>query len=146
MVDRLPARAVLVGREGHRLPVADVVPLGLKLAVDPAELVLAPGLHLPVLDVGVLARLALHENVVAVDERRLIVHQQVAGGIGSHLLLGHERVVDDLGLDVRARLRGHPGEAGVGRVPGPLAPERLWRRGVRDCAGEDEQEHPEDRL
>src|SRR5207245_5151169 len=81
VVDGLPARAILVGREGDRLPVADVRPLQREHTVHPAVLVLAPGLHLPVLDVRELARLALHEDVVTRDERCLVMNEQVARGV-----------------------------------------------------------------
>src|SRR5439155_12480855 len=92
-------------------------------AVLPGELLLAPGLLLPVLDVRELAGLALHEDVAAGGEqRRLVVHQQVTGGIGTLLLLGGERVVDDVREDRAAGLSRDGYGPLVQRRAAPLAP------------------------
>src|SRR2546430_15585673 len=71
-------------------------------SVHPGELLLAPGLHLPVLDVRVLAGLALHEDIISGDERCLVVDQQVASGVGPLLLLHLDGAEATLGLKVGA--------------------------------------------
>src|SRR5205085_3360839 len=133
VIDRLPTGAVFVGREGHRLPVAGELPLLNELAVDPTVFALAPRLDLPVLDVRELAGLELHEDIVAVDERRLVVHEQVTRGVRAVLLLVHEWVVDDVGQDVRSGLSGHGDEALMLRVLSPVAPPNTRGSEGADC-------------
>ena len=86
VIDRLPSRTVLVGRKRHRLPIGGDLPLLRELPVHPTVFALAPCLHLPILDVRVLTGFEFHEDIISIDQRRLIVDEQVAGRIWPLLL------------------------------------------------------------
>src|SRR5262249_28055031 len=91
-----------------------------EMPVLPLEAVLAPGLRrVPVLAVS--AGLEFHEDAIVVDERHLIVRQQLSV-IGCHLVR-HERVVGYARDDVLNRLTDYAYLTGVVGIERPLRPE-----------------------
>src|SRR5205085_7635391 len=96
MIDGLPERAA----ERHGLPIALEIPHLDQLAILPTEPSLVPGLRLPGGQVRVGPRLELHEHVVAINQRRLVVDEEVfltEDGFARRLLLLDEGVVNDIG-------------------------------------------------
>src|SRR5258706_9538862 len=108
----------------HRFPVAGRGPPVDERAARPAQVVDAPALRLPVLGCRVRARLELHEDVVAVGEWDLIVW----GARHRCLLLGNERLVDDIGQEMKERLRGYIDTPRVPWIRADLQPLRICRR------------------
>ena len=91
----------------------------------------------------VLAGLRLHEDAVAVDERNLVVHQQVA--VVQRLLLRNERVVDHVGDDAIQVLAGDGNESGVLRIRRPLRPEWGGPRGLQRGRRREEKDSRDER-
>jgi hypothetical protein len=120
--DGLPSGGA-VGR--HRLPVTGRRPAIGERAVLPAQSVNAPDLRFPMLRRRVLAGFEFHENVIAVDERDLIVDDEAAARGGQ--LLRNEWVVGDVGQQMQQRLRRHRHAAGVFRIRADLRPLRAGR-------------------
>src|SRR5712692_8541549 len=116
MEDRFPK----VGLRSRRRPIAGEAPGLDQLPVLPLETVLAPNLgRVRVLVIG--AGLEFHVDVAAVDERYLIVGQQIVL-VGRHLLR-NERVVHDARQYVVERLSCHTYLARMLRIERPLWPE-----------------------
>jgi hypothetical protein len=120
----------------RRRPVAVERPLQGELVALPRVADLRPGLRLePVVVLGVVAphrrvhlgnargvraALAHHEHAVAVDERRLVVNEQVAAHVRD--LVADQRIDHDVGEDPLERLAGRAALPGVRRVIAPLVP------------------------
>src|SRR5439155_4138406 len=112
------------------LPVACPGPFLRQPAVLPGERVLAPDLGVPRRRARVAPRLHLHEDVVSVEERRLVMSEEVAKA--RLLLVGHERVVDDVREESVGALADGAGLTGVLRVLAPLRPGAGTRCGRDD--------------
>jgi hypothetical protein len=140
MEHRLP-ELVLVAR---RLPVRGVVPRLDERVAGPDELRLRPVLgRIRVL--RVVARLAHHVDVRAVDERRLIVREQdrlvVKRLDRRHLVRDVEVVheIDDVAVQALGDVRNLPGVLGV---PSPLRP--VLAKGERSGEEKSDEENSPD--
>ena len=123
VIDRLPDRAA----KRHRLPIALEIPHLNQLAVLPTEPPLIPGLRLPCRQIGIRPRLEFHEHVVAINQRRLVVNEEVGFAedvLARRLLLFNEGVINDVGEHLIRALPNDIDAAAVAGVMAPLRPAR----------------------
>src|SRR5437773_19737 len=115
VVDRFPE--IRLSARGH--PVAIEGPRFYQVLALPGEFVLMPGLGGIGSD-GVRAGFRFHVDIVSLDQRDLIVGEQIATIV--RLLVGHERVVDDVRQDLVKVLADDVQKSRVLGILHPLRP------------------------
>jgi hypothetical protein len=126
---RLECRPHAPARMRHRLPLAHRHPPLLETAGVPSKRLDAPSLRRPVAR-SERAALDHDEDVVAVDDRRGVVHQQVISRGGG--LLAHERIHDHRRQHGQHWLATDRDRAGVLRVVTKLWPRSCEQEGSGD--------------
>src|SRR5260221_9784139 len=94
MKHRLPAWAGRIERDW--LPVSLEIPLLNQVSAHLAQFLRVPGLGLPGSDGSVGSRLKFHVNIVTINERRLVVNEQVSIAVLRRLLLVYEGIIDNV--------------------------------------------------
>src|SRR3989442_14106407 len=120
MEDWFPGRAGTVERDG--LPIGLKAPLLDQVAANPTELFLVPDLGLPGSNRRVCPSLEFHVNVVAVNQWRLVVNEQISIAVRGRFLVIDEWIVDDVGKNVIKVLAGHVDRPRVFLIVAPLGP------------------------